>query len=162
MKKQRIIPEADFMHQAINEAFRNCTQLRGGPFGAAIVRNGKLLAKARNSVLVHDATAHAEMNAIRLASRKMKTFDLSGCIIYSTTEPCPMCFSAIHWARIDAVIFGTSTEDAQKAGFHELLIDDKTLQRLGKSTVQLFPGFMRQECNELFEVWQKLPGRKYY
>lgn len=150
------------MRQAIRQAYRNCSESRGGPFGAVIVKNGRVLARARNSVLVHDATAHAEINAIRLASAKLKTFDLSGCVVYSTTEPCPMCFSAIHWARIDAVIFGTTTKDAKNIGFHELLIDDATLKKLGKSSVELYPGFMYQECRELFDTWKKLSGRKYY
>ncbi len=162
MMQARSIPEKRFMRMALRQAYRNCVDLRGGPFGAVIVKNGVILARARNSVLVHDATAHAEMNAIRLASAKLKTFDLSGCAIYSTTEPCPMCFSAIHWARIDTVIFGTTTRDAKRTGFHELLIDDKTLKRLGKSRVRLIPGFMYQECKKLFDDWKRIPERTYY
>ncbi len=84
------------MRMAIREARKNLKKMDGGPFGACIVRGGRILAVSRNMVLKNDATCHAEMNAIRIASKKVKGFDLSGCTIYSTTEPCPMCFSAIH------------------------------------------------------------------
>ena len=93
----------DFMRKAIAEARKNLLRPQGGPFGACIVKDGRVLAAARNTVLKDDATSHAEVNAIRLASRKLGTFDLTGCEIYSTTEPCPMCFGAIHWARIGTV-----------------------------------------------------------
>jgi len=90
----------EYMLLAIAKARKNFKSLAGGPFGACIVRHGKLLSVARNTVLKEDATCHAEINAIRQASKKLKSFDLSGCVVYSTTEPCPMCFSAIHWARM--------------------------------------------------------------
>ncbi|MDD8016577.1 MAG: nucleoside deaminase, partial [Acidobacteriota bacterium] len=88
------------MRLALREARKNLRTLAGGPFGACIVKDGRVVATARNTVLKNDSTAHAEVNAIRKACRKLDTFDLSGCEIYSTAEPCPMCFSAIHWARI--------------------------------------------------------------
>ncbi|MDD5423933.1 MAG: nucleoside deaminase [Candidatus Omnitrophica bacterium] len=134
----------------------------GGPFGACIVKGGKVLAVARNTVLRDDASCHAEVNAIRIASRKLKAFDLSGCEIYSTTEPCPMCFSAIHWARIDKVVFGTDTRDAKKIGFNELMITDSRMKTLGKSKVRIVRGFMRKECLELFRRFNELPKKKLY
>ena len=93
-----------YMWIAVCEARKNLCKVCGGPFGACIVKGGKVIAGARNTVLKNDASCHAEINAIRLASKKLKTHDLSGCRIYSTTEPCPMCFSAIHWARIGSII----------------------------------------------------------
>ncbi|HMA53692.1 MAG TPA: nucleoside deaminase, partial [Acidobacteriota bacterium] len=105
---------------------------------------------------------HAEVNAIRRASKKLGTFDLAGCEIYSTTEPCPMCFGAIHWARIGTVYYGTGIRDAAKAGFHELRISNARMKAMGRSRIRLVPGFMRAECLELFEAWLVTPGRKLY
>lgn len=150
------------MQRAIREARKNLKTLDGGPFGACIVRDGRILAAARNTVLRHDATCHAEVNAIRKASKILKTFDLSECLIYSTTEPCPMCFSAIHWARIPDIVFGTRIADARKAGFRELEISNATLKSLGKSRIRLHGGFLRDECLRLFEDWVALPRRRSY
>lgn len=151
------------MKTAIAEGRKNLKTMHGGPFGACLVKNGKILGIARNTVLKNqDPTCHAEMNAIRQAARKLKSFDLSGCVIYSTTEPCPMCFSAIHWARIDAVIYGTTTRDAKRAGFNELVIDDVTLKKLGGSKVKLMRSRLVPECAELFNAWAKLPQKKSY
>jgi tRNA(Arg) A34 adenosine deaminase TadA len=150
------------MIRAVREARKNFVRPEGGPFGACIVKEGRVVAAARNTVLRHDATCHAEVNAIRKASRKLGTFDLAGCEIYSTTEPCPMCFGAIHWARIGAVYYGSGIRDAARAGFHELRISNERMKALGRSKVRLVPGFMRDECLELFESWLSLPGRKIY
>ncbi len=155
-------PEGAFMRRAIAEALKNLVRPAGGPFGACIVRDGRVLAAARNTVLRDDATCHAEVNAIRRASKKLGTFDLSGCVIYSTTEPCPMCFGAIHWARIDEVVFGTGIRDAARAGFNELRIPNDRMKALGGSRVRLVPGFLREECLELFRTWGSLPGKRNY
>jgi tRNA(Arg) A34 adenosine deaminase TadA len=151
-----------FMLLAVKEAAKNLKKPEGGPFGACIVKNGKMVVVARNTVLKNDASCHAEINAIRAASRKLKTFDLSGCEIYSTTEPCPMCFSAIHWARIGKIIFGTSTKDAKKIGFNELMITDRQLKSIGKSKIKITAGFMRKECLELFRRFNAIPDKKLY
>jgi guanine deaminase len=163
MKKSAApFPDPAFMRRAIREARRNLRTLEGGPFGACVVRDGKLIAAARNTVLRDDATCHAEVNAIRKASRRLGTFDLSGCVIYTTTEACPMCFSAIHWARIGTIISGTRIQDAKRAGFHELEISNARLRTLGKSRVRLVAGFLREEALELFASWTRLPGRRSY
>jgi guanine deaminase len=154
--------QKDFMARAIREARKNLVRLDGGPFGACIVKDGQVVAVARNTVLENDATCHAEINAIRKASRSLGTFDLSGCEIYSTTEPCPMCFGAIHWARIGTVCFGTGIGDAARAGFHELRISNVRMKALGRSRIRLVPGFMRAECLDLFESWTARPERKTY
>ncbi|MDD5438850.1 MAG: nucleoside deaminase [Candidatus Omnitrophica bacterium] len=155
-------PDSRYMELAIGEARKNIVSMDGGPFGACIVKGNTVLAVCRNTVLTHDATCHAEVNAIRRASRRLGGFDLSGCTIYSTTEPCPMCFSAIHWARIKKIVFGTTTRDAQKIGFNELLITANALKRSGGSAVEILPRFMIDECRLLFRDWAALPGRKYY
>ncbi len=151
------------MFQAIASAEKGMRRGNGGPFGAVLVRSGKVLATAHNRVLKErDATCHAEVNAIREASRKLKRFDLSDCEIYSTTEPCPMCFAAIHWAKIKAIYFGTSIADVKARGFNELSISNTKLKKAGKSRVKLKAGFMKGECLELLKKWDKLPKKRLY
>jgi len=151
------------MDRAIRSASRGIKRFDGGPFGACLVRKGKVIAVAHNTVLkTKDATCHAEINAIRRASRKLGTFDLSGCVIYSTTEPCPMCFSAIHWARISRVVFGTAIPDVQRRGFNELSIPSATMKRCGKSRVDIRPGFMKKECLDLLNAWDRQKNKQTY
>jgi tRNA(Arg) A34 adenosine deaminase TadA len=111
-----------YMRLAVRAAQKSIRTLDGGPFGACVVKSGRVVAVAGNTVFKKDATCHAEVNAIRMASKKLETYDLSGCVMYATTEPCPMCFSAIHWSGISRVIFGSTITDAVKAGFNELCI----------------------------------------
>lgn len=112
----------DFMQRAIALAVENVRQ-GGGPFGAVIVRNGKILAEGVNRVTAnHDPTAHAEVQAIRKAAALLKTFDLQGCDIYSSCEPCPMCLGAIYWAHLDHLYFAASKDDAAEAGFDDAFI----------------------------------------
>ena len=152
-----------WMGLAIRSAQEGIQKSEGGPFGAVIVRGRRVIAVAHNEVLKkHDATCHAEINAIRIASKKLKRFDLFDCVIYSTTEPCPMCFSAIHWARIAKVIFGTKIADVQKRGFHELSIPSLTMKREGRSPVALKASFMKKECLALLEVWDRKGNKKVY
>ena len=162
MNKARTRPQAGPMRKAIAEARKNIARPDGGPFGACIVKDGRIVAVARNTVLKDDATCHAEVNAIRKASKKLGTFDLTGCEIYSTTEPCPMCFGAIHWARIGTLYFGTGIADAARAGFHELPISNAKMKAIGRSRIRLVPGFMRPECQELFDAWLILPDKTRY
>jgi len=154
--------KAGFMKLAINQARKNIKKLDGGPFGACIVKNGKVLAVARNTVLKNDATCHAEINAIRKASRRLKSFDLSGSVIYSTTEPCPMCYSAIHWAKIDGIFFGTRIQDAKNFGFNELTITNRQLGKLGRSKIRLTADVMRNDCLKLLRDWDIIPEKTLY
>ena len=154
--------EAAWMRAAIREARRNIAGGDGGPFGACIVRGGELLAVARNTVLARDATCHAEVSAIRIASRRLGTHDLAGCSIYATTEPCPMCFGAIHWAGIDTVVSGTRIADVARLGFRELTISNRRMKSLGGSRVTLVPGFLRAECLALLADWAAAPSRRVY
>src|SRR4051794_24739257 len=98
------------------------------PFGAIIVRDGAIVAATHNTVWsTCDPTAHAEVNCIRSAAKALAAIDLSGCAMYSTCEPCPMCLAAIHWSKIDRVVFGATIADAAAAGFHELHVDARVL-----------------------------------
>ncbi|MCK5520874.1 MAG: nucleoside deaminase [Candidatus Marinimicrobia bacterium] len=107
------------MKIAIDTAFDNIKN-DGGPFGAVIVKDGKIVGRGGNRVTAsNDPTAHAEITAIRDAGKNLHTFDLKGCVIYSSCEPCPMCLAAIYWARIDAVHYGSQRQDAAKAGFDD-------------------------------------------
>lgn len=151
-----------FMRQALLKA-REGLALGQTPFGACIVRDGEIVASEHNGVwLETDITAHAEIRALRSACRILGRIDLSDCAIYSTTEPCPMCFSAIHWARIGSVYFGTSIADAQEAGFNELPIANETLRDLGNSPVRIERGLLREECLKLMRDWQDQQDRRSY
>ncbi len=152
----------NYMRLAIKEARKNLSQMHGGPFGACIVKGNKVIAVARNTVLKKDATCHAEVNAIRIASQKLKTYNLRGCVIYSTTEPCPMCFAAIHWARIDKIIYGTGINDVRDRGFNELNIAAAAMKKMGKAGVKVLSGFLRAECLGLLKDWDKLENKVLY
>ncbi len=156
-------PQERFMRLAIDDVRRQLHAQPGGPFGACIVRGEAVLAVAHNTVLAErDPTCHAEINAIRQASRLLASHDLSGCTLYATTEPCPMCFSAIHWARVERIVFGTRIEDVARLGFNELRVDDATLKRLGGSPVEIIPDFLRDACRALLDEWAALPDRTLY
>ena len=151
------------MQMAVDEAFKGLQKGEGGPFGAVIVKGGTIVAVAHNRVLRSgDPTRHAEIEAIAAASKALRTHVLRGCEIYSTTEPCPMCFSAIHWAKIDKVYFGTSVPDVKRLGFNELTISNKTLKRLGRSPVVIETGVAREACRRLLTDWKALPNKKTY
>jgi len=155
--------DAAWMALALREARRNLRRADGGPFGACVVSAGRVVAVARNTVLARrDPTCHAEVNAIRLAARRLGTHELRGCRIYSTTEPCPMCFSAIHWAAIDTVVYGTRIADVAVLGFRELTVSNRTLRRLGGSPVRIVPGVLREECAALLCEWQARHGDCIY
>lgn len=133
------------------------------PFGACIVKDGKMVALEHNHVWGNmDITAHAEISALRSACAKLGTIDLSGCVIYSTCEPCPMCFSACHWANVSEIVFGSRIADAKKLGFDELTVSNSLLKILGHSRVRVKKDFMRNECLELFGEWSARPDRKAY
>lgn len=134
----------------------------GGPFGAVIVRGGVVVAEGANRVtLDNDPTAHAEVVAIRAACRTLNSFELRGCTLYSSCEPCPMCLSAIHWARIDRVIYAADRNDAAQAGF-----DDALLYRVFTHPADPRPvpveRLLPQEGTAPFTVWDRFTGRTAY
>lgn len=133
------------------------------PFGAVVVRDGKLVVAAHNEVWHRtDPTAHAEVVTIQKAAAALKTIDLSGCEMYSTCEPCPMCASAIHWSKLDAVYYGATIADAQRAGFTELTLPIGEVYRIGNSRVKAVPGVMQAECARLFDEWLARRGHRVY
>lgn len=134
----------------------------GGPFGAVIVKDGEIIAAASNSVTIdNDPTAHAEVNAIRMACKKLGTFDLSGCEIYASCEPCPMCLASIYWARIDKLYYANTKQDADKIGFSDNFIYEEfakpECQRSIKTTTML-----RNEAIKAFEKWEEKTDKTEY
>jgi guanine deaminase len=156
------VSDEAYMRQAIEKA-RQGLESGQSPFGACIVRDGKVIACAHNVVLAStDITAHAEMHAIREACRALQTIDLSGSVIYSTCEPCAMCFGACHWARIGRIVYGVRSVDSAEFGFHELPISDETLKELAHSSVELVPDCLAEENRELFRLWAARSDKRVY
>ncbi len=154
--------EEKFMQLAIAKA-KEGIQKGQTPFGACIVREGKILSCVHNTVWDQtDITAHAETHAIREACRATHSVSLEGSVIYSTCEPCPMCFSACHWAKISTIVYGARIEDAQEAGFNELTIPNSQMKEFGKSPVKVIPDFLRTESVELFRLWGDRQDKKVY
>ncbi|MFP4563933.1 MAG: nucleoside deaminase [Spirochaetia bacterium] len=152
----------EFMEAAVEEARNGLEHLHGGPFGAVVVRNGKIIGRGHNMVLsTNDPTAHAEMLAIREASQKVNSFDLSDCVIYTSCEPCPMCFAAVHWAKMRKMYYGCTKEDAAKIGFDDEYIYKVfrgTAEKLQVETVQLH----RNACLVPFSEWEQLEDKIRY
>ncbi len=148
-----------YMRMAIREAEKGIVANDGGPFGAVIVKDGKVVAKGHNRVVVsHDPTAHGEIVAIRQASKKLGTFDLSGCVLYSTAEPCPMCLWAINWANIDKVYYGCGVDDTERIGFRDKEFYAMTKANIEKMTLQVD----REECLKLFDFYHSLEHKTNY
>lgn len=153
----------DFMRAAIEAAKDSVSRGAGGPFGACIVRDGEILSVSSNHVLVgHDPTAHAEVMAIRKACAQLETHLLEGAEIYSTTEPCPMCFSSLHWARVAKIYYGTGIADVTALGFNEMPLSNLQIRDLIQSPVEIVPDFLRDECLELLEFWSNIESRRTY
>jgi guanine deaminase len=151
------------MEAALEEAYRGISRGDGGPFGAVIVVKGRIVARGHNEVLKRgEPTRHAEMCAITKASRFFRSHLYTGGSIYSTTEPCVMCFAAIHWARLERLYFGTTVSDVKALGFNELTISNRRLKSLGGSPVEIVPGLLREECRELLAHWARLPDKRLY
>lgn len=142
-----------FMLEAIKKAGENINTNIGGPFGAVVVRNGKIIASVGNRVTsTNDPTAHAEVVAIREACKELDTFDLSGCEIYASCEPCPMCLGAIMWARIDKLYYAADRIDASRAGFDDELFYTELALPLEKR--MLHPTqLLQKEANVVFDKW---------
>ena len=151
-----------FMKVAIKEATKGINAHDGGPFGCVIVKDGKIIAKAHNQVLKkHDATCHGEMEAIRKASKKLGTFDLSGCELYTTGEPCPMCLSAIYWAHIDRIYYGNSQKDAEKIGFDDAFIYRELATPPIKRKLKI-EKLLANEAIIAFQEWEKKKDKIEY
>jgi tRNA(Arg) A34 adenosine deaminase TadA len=151
--RMKLQPNLDFLHQAIALATRNVTSVGGGPFAALVVRDGKVIAEGVNIVTAtKDPTAHGEVTAIRNACKALNTFSLAGCELYTSCEPCPMCLAASHWARLDAIFFAASAEDAAKAGFDDAFL----YAEFRKNTAErMLPEeqYLRDEAWSSFAAW---------
>lgn len=151
-----------FMQIAIEEAKKGVQKKDGGPFGAVIVKDGKVISKAHNMVIkTNDPTNHAEMVAIRKACKKLGRFDLSDCEIYSSSESCPMCFSAIHWAKIKKAYYGCTRKDAEKIGFDDKFIYDVLSGKAKKKQVKI-EWLNREEALVPFKMWKEKKDKVRY
>jgi tRNA(Arg) A34 adenosine deaminase TadA len=145
------------------EAARRGMERGQSPFGCAVSLDGVVISVAHNQVLATtDITAHAEITALREACAKAGTIHLEGALVASTCEPCPMCMSALHWARVGLVFYGATIDDASATGFNELRVSASSLTRIGGSRVQLVAGVLAAECRALFEEWRRSPEFRTY
>jgi len=154
--------DKQFMQKAIDLAYENVTAGTGGPFGAVVVKNGDVIGQGANTVTSNnDPTAHAEVNAIRDACRNLGTFHLTGCTIYSSCQPCPMCLAAIYWAHIEKLFYACTNQDAANIGFD----DDYILREISKDIdQQIIPAeqLMHDEAMKPFESWDNSGDRIEY
>jgi tRNA(Arg) A34 adenosine deaminase TadA len=142
-----------FMKMAIELSIANIDE-GGGPFGAVIVRDGKVIAKGANRVVPNnDPTAHAEVMAIRNACRELETFDLTGCTVYTSCEPCPMCLSALYWAGIERICYANTKRDAAAIDFDDSFIYDQLRLDYDRRSIHC-EHFMRDEAMEAFRKWE--------
>ncbi len=150
-----------YMKKAVEEALLGVTEGHGGPFGAVIVKDGEIISVGHNKVvLTNDPTAHAEVVAIRAASEKLGRFDLSDCTLYTTCEPCPMCYGAIHWSRINTVYYGATREDAAEVGFDDSLIYD-IMSGKKKPVIKMKQAY-RDEAIKAFTAFKNKEDRVIY
>ena len=151
----------EFMRKAIRLSIDNAKK-GGGPFGAVIVKGGKIISAGVNKVIVkNDPTAHAEMEAIRNASKKLKKFSLKGCELYTSCEPCPMCLGAIYWAHLDRIYYANDRKDAAKIGFDDEFIYeeiDRKIEDRHKPMIAL----MRDEALGAFRMWEENTEKTEY
>ena len=149
------------MQKAISLSIENIKR-GGGPFGAVIVKDGKIIATGVNRVTKNnDPTAHAEVSAIRKAARKLGTFDLSGCEIYTSCEPCPMCLSAIYWAHLEKIYYGNSKTDAKDIGFDDSFIYDEFKLKPADRKIAM-KRLLPEEAIRAFEDWTNKEDKVEY
>ncbi|MDQ3022132.1 MAG: nucleoside deaminase [Bacteroidota bacterium] len=152
----------EFMREAIRYSKQNLDDGSGGPFGAVIVKDQKIIAGASNKVTsANDPTAHAEMEAIRLACKNLNNFSLEGCIIYTSCEPCPMCLSAIHWARIDKIYHANTREDAAEIDFDDHHIYKEVTKPAHERIIPMIQ-MMHEEAKKVFDEWKNKTDKIHY
>jgi guanine deaminase len=151
-----------FMSRAIQLSLENIASGLGGPFAAVVVKDGKIIAEGANRVTsTNDPTAHAEVVAIRETCKKLGHFELTGCDIYTTCEPCPMCLGAIYWARPARVFFACTAADATAAGFDDSFIYRELGNPTGARKIPMLP-LMREEALQIFRVWERKQDKIRY
>ncbi|HEY9764174.1 MAG TPA: nucleoside deaminase [Trichocoleus sp.] len=154
--------QEQFMQAAIALSFTTMRENRGGPYGAVVVKNGQIIGSGMNEVTsLNDPTAHAEMTAIREACKTIGSWQLTGCELYTSCEPCPMCMAAAYWARLERVYFGNSKEDAGRYGFGSQSIYDQLGLPHAERQLPMIP-FMQEEALEAFEEWANKADKKGY
>jgi len=150
-----------FMKRAIELSIESVNN-GGGPFGSIIIKDNKIIAEGSNKVVTtKDPTAHGEIVAIRTACKKLNNFTLKGCELYSTCEPCPMCLSAIYWARIDKIYYANTRKDAKKIDFDDSLIYSEFQKNIDKRKIPMIQ-MMRNEALKAFELWDKKTDKVKY
>ena len=150
----------DFMEEALKEAYEGIENGHGGPFGAVIVKDGKIVGRGHNRVLLKkDPTCHGEMEAIRYACANLSTHDLTGCEIYTTAEPCPMCLGGILWSNIKKAYYGCNASDTDKIGFRDDIFYDYLNK---KNDILSVEEYKREECLELFKKYSENENAKRY
>ncbi|GAB6931029.1 guanine deaminase [Paenibacillus sp. JCM 10914] len=152
----------DWMRIAVEEAYQNVQHVEGGPFGAIVVKDGKVIGRGRNLVTaLNDPTAHAEVQAIRQACAHIGDFQLKGCVIYTSCEPCPMCLGAIYWSRPDAVYYASTKRDAAEIGFDDHFIYDEIQLPMEQRSI---PMIQIQIADSLlpFQAWQSADRKIEY
>jgi tRNA(Arg) A34 adenosine deaminase TadA len=155
-------PQPQFMQQAIALATENVVSGRGGPFGAVIVKDGQVLATGVNHVTQwNDPTAHAEVVAIREACRKLGTYWLKGCDVYTSCEPCPMCLAAIYWSHCRAIYYGNSAADAAKIGFDDSFLYGEMCKPLDQRKIPI-QNLLAEQAWESFAAWEASPNKVEY
>lgn len=151
-----------FMDRAIQLSIDNVHSGRGGPFGAVVVKDGNIVGEGTNQVTsTNDPTAHAEVLAIREACEQLGVFDLEGCEIYTSCEPCPMCLGAIYWARLSRIYFANAAADASKIGFDDSLIYRELAQPHSQRKIPMIQ-IMREEASAAFRAWEARPDKIAY
>ena len=150
-----------FMQKAIDLSIKNIHN-NGGPFGCVIVKNNKIISEGVNGVTQNnDPTAHAEIVAIRNACKKLNTFDLSGCELYTSCEPCPMCLSAIYWSHIDLVYYGNSRENAAEIQFDDEFILNEMKKDINERKIPL-KQILKDEAIKAFDLWAETENKTKY
>ncbi|MDJ0736668.1 MAG: nucleoside deaminase [Nostocaceae cyanobacterium] len=155
-------PNSKFMQEAIALSLKSVRSGRGGPFGAVIVKDGEIIAKSHNQVTsTNDPTAHAEIVAIRQACQVLQNFELKGCELYTSCEPCPMCLGAIYWARLDRVYYANTKADAAGIGFDDHFIYDELDLSIDKRKLPMIQ-LMRDEALTAFQEWAEKVDKVEY
>jgi guanine deaminase len=153
---------AQFLQLAIDLAAKNVETARGGPYGAVVVKNGEVVASSGNCVTCNlDPTAHAEVMAIRLACEKLGSFQLTGCTLYTSCEPCPMCLGAIYWARLERVFFACNRHDAAAAGFDDSFIYDEILITPAERKIPM-QHLVLADAQKPFQLWAMQTAKTLY
>ena len=151
-----------FMHEAIRLSLDKMREGCGGPFGAVVVKDGRIISRGWNRVTsTNDPTAHAEVVAIREACTTLNSFSLHGCELYSSCEPCPMCLAAIYWARLDRLYYAASRADAAAAGFDDELFYTELTKPMGERRLPVVQ-MLREQAIPAFTEWQQMPGKVQY